>query len=201
MKKLLIALLLLPSLAWGAETQIARMNPYILGGGGSAACSYTLKDSNDTGDALGAIGFADTTTYSSNSFTSGSGYILKKLAVKIKKVGDGHGVTLTIYLCEDSSGKPTAIGSCTAIGTKAVADLTASSVEYEFEYPTGYSISNATLYHIAFSTGTYGDASNYLWFSRNGATGTEDYCITEGGSIWSTNDATSDIVFKTYSCE
>jgi hypothetical protein len=39
MKKLLICLLLLPSLAWGQE--YARMNPYILGGGVSAACTPT----------------------------------------------------------------------------------------------------------------------------------------------------------------
>jgi len=39
MKKLLFALLLLPSLAWGQE--YARMNPYILGGGVSAAAGPT----------------------------------------------------------------------------------------------------------------------------------------------------------------
>lgn len=38
MKKLLLILLLLPALAWGGEPiEIARMNPYILGSGGSAA--------------------------------------------------------------------------------------------------------------------------------------------------------------------
>ena len=44
-KGLLIALLLLPSLAWGGETQIARMNPYILGAGTGAAAGPTYCSS------------------------------------------------------------------------------------------------------------------------------------------------------------
>src|SRR5574343_1225229 len=49
MKKLLICLLLLPSLAWGAETQdYARMNPYVLGGGVSAAASTFCSDATHT---------------------------------------------------------------------------------------------------------------------------------------------------------
>lgn len=44
MKKLLICLLLLPSLAWGSDLgqDYARMNPYILGGGVSAAAGCTV---------------------------------------------------------------------------------------------------------------------------------------------------------------
>jgi hypothetical protein len=41
MKRLLILLLLLPALAWGGDIEIARMNPYILGGGASAAAVAT----------------------------------------------------------------------------------------------------------------------------------------------------------------
>lgn len=60
MKKLLLILLLLPSLAWGAETQeYARMNPYILGGGASAAAgcgggtSYLVCENFDGSTACG----------------------------------------------------------------------------------------------------------------------------------------------------
>jgi hypothetical protein len=44
MKKLLLFLLLLPALAWGGEPiEIARMNPYILGSGVSAAAASAMK--------------------------------------------------------------------------------------------------------------------------------------------------------------
>ena len=48
MKRLLLLLLLLPSLAWGSDLgqEYARMNPYILGAGGSAAA---CADSSCTG--------------------------------------------------------------------------------------------------------------------------------------------------------
>jgi hypothetical protein len=47
MKKLLLFLLLLPTLAWGGEPiEIARMNPYILGSGVSAAPACSTADSS-----------------------------------------------------------------------------------------------------------------------------------------------------------
>lgn len=59
MKRLLILLLLLPSLAWGGDIEIARMNPYILGGGvagGSSGCSYSFSalDADVTSDIAAA---------------------------------------------------------------------------------------------------------------------------------------------------
>src|SRR5574343_453098 len=54
MKRLLICLLLLPSLAWGQE--YARMNPYILGGGVAAAAPSTFcKDNNSTQSTDGTL--------------------------------------------------------------------------------------------------------------------------------------------------
>lgn len=41
MKKLIIFLLLLPALAWGGDIEIARMNPYILGGAGDYCSSQS----------------------------------------------------------------------------------------------------------------------------------------------------------------
>ena len=55
MKRLLLLLLLLPSLAWGQE--YARMNPYVLGAGVSAACTPT------TGSCTSATAGECGTTY------------------------------------------------------------------------------------------------------------------------------------------
>jgi hypothetical protein len=51
---------LLPSLAWGAETQdYARMNPYILGGGVSAATCSLWTSSTDGSPLDGNLGDVD----------------------------------------------------------------------------------------------------------------------------------------------
>lgn len=72
MKRLLLLLLLLPSLAWGQE--YARMNPYILGGGASAAATCTwqtawsVADDTDSDDGsernYRQIIIANTSSYS-----------------------------------------------------------------------------------------------------------------------------------------
>lgn len=49
MKKLILFLLLLPSLAWGGDIEIARMNPYILGGGVGCTISNCSGDETCTG--------------------------------------------------------------------------------------------------------------------------------------------------------
>lgn len=67
-KGLLIALLLLPSLAWGQE--YARMNPYILGGGGSAA-DYCASQTWNTFTAF-RLDFDHTTDTKTACLVSGS---------------------------------------------------------------------------------------------------------------------------------
>lgn len=73
MKRLLIFLLLLPSLAWSAEPiEVARMNPYILGGGVAAAASTFCSSATATASTTGVLceDFEGSTecasTYSSN---------------------------------------------------------------------------------------------------------------------------------------
>lgn len=60
MKKLLILLLLLPSLAWGQE--YARMNPYILGGGASAAAACSTPAGGIFSEGLETPGKEETWT-------------------------------------------------------------------------------------------------------------------------------------------
>jgi hypothetical protein len=56
MKRLLILLLLLPSLAWSAEPiEVARMNPYILGGGVAAAASTFCSSATATTGGINGL--------------------------------------------------------------------------------------------------------------------------------------------------
>lgn len=174
---------------------------YIKKKAAETSCSYTPKDNNVTGANNGLVGSSSGQIYASNSFVSGLAYTLKKLALNLKITGDpisGGLTTITISLCADSSGAP---GACTAIGTQAVSGLTTSYVEHEYVYAPGYSIANAASYWISVHGNTYVDASNYVSFARNGTGAAGALYISGNGSSWSLSDGTSDIVFKTYSCE
>lgn len=164
--------------------------------GGATACSYTQKDTNTTGANSMVVGSASISLIVGNSFTSGSAYTLKKVALSLKKVGTGGFTTATISVCANSDTVP---GECTAIGTKTVADLTTDFATYEFTYATGYSISNATNYWIVLTASSAGDAENYVAAARNGAGSMAQ--AQHNGTSWSVTDATSDLVFTTYSCE
>lgn len=165
-------------------------------GGGS----YVAKDSNATGANALVIGSTSANLYGANSWTSVSAYTLKKVAIKLKIVGDPGSLgqtTLTIYVCSTTAGEPVVL---TQVGTKAVSELTTSYVECSFQYSTGYAISDATQYSVVISVNAVGDASNYSAAARNGA-GTEDLYTSGDGSTWLLYDPTSDIVFTTYSFE
>lgn len=164
--------------------------------GGATACSYTQKDTNATGANSMVVGSASISLRMGNSFTSGSAYTLKKVALSLKKVGTGGFTSFTINVCADSTDVP---GACTVVGTQTVADLTTDFVTHEYVYATGYSISNATNYWIVLIADGEGDVSNNVGAARNGAGSMAQ--AYWNGSVWIVNDTSSDIVFTTYSCE
>jgi hypothetical protein len=193
MRKLLIILfLLILALPVQSATMVSgRPCP-----GGATSCSYTKKDTNTTGANSMVVGSTATSLRVGNSFTSGSAYTLKKVSLSLKIVGTGGFTTFTINVCANSDSIP---GSCTVIGTKTVADLTTNFATYEFTYATGYAISNATNYWIVLIANAAGDGSNYVAAARNGAGSMAQAAYT--GTEWNVTDATSDLVFTTYSCE
>jgi hypothetical protein len=163
---------------------------------GDAACSYTQKDTQATGANGMVVGSTGTNLRVGNSFTSSSAYTLKKVALSLKIVGTGGFTTFTVNVCANSDTIP---GSCTVIGTQTVADLTTDFVTHEYVYATGYAISNATNYWIVLIANAEGDASNHVAAARNGAGSMAQATYT--GIEWNVTDATSDLVFTTYSCE
>lgn len=76
MKKLILFLLLFPALAWGGEPiELARMNPYILGSGVSAAANTCTTWANNGAWDSNALGFQPE---SGTSWDSGNpGYVFR----------------------------------------------------------------------------------------------------------------------------
>lgn len=199
MKKLIIFLLLLPALAWGGEPiEIARMNPYILGAGVSAAAC-----SSGTADASQATGNTTVTaTLFGQSFTvSADNSYLYSITVGFLCNTDGGCAdtefTLRYGNAENMSSSYWGTASTTISGLTYT-----NSVDYEFVVQDTTNVMNTgnTYYFVLVKTsGTqvlgYGNSSGGYAGGQQYSTAASDYNLTGH------EDSGSDIKFSVKVCD
>ena len=169
--------------------QLARMNPYILGAGASAAapeCSQEIVNISTQANYSTAL----SRDYFAFSYVAGGTgtYSVTSLSVPARKSNSPTG-DVTAYLCADDSGKPAASASCTTMGTydastlKAVNDL--EGVTWmNFYNASGFSQTAGSTYWVKLFYDQ--DGTNQIIVSMYG-TGTT-------GAYYSTNDSTWDAI-------
>lgn len=184
------------------------MNPYILGGGASAACTYTQKDAPNGTSSASAIGYSTSIFGKGVSWTTGSGYTLKRFTTIMYRTGDPYTNTtfdsVTAQICDDDGGTPPKPTNCTTadavVSTEGMA--TASGTQYEFNIAAGKALTTGTRYWmLLYPTSGVGDASNYVNVKWTTSGGTENAAGSNNTLTWLNSD--TDIIpnIVTYSCE
>jgi hypothetical protein len=198
MKKL-YALIGLVLLVCAAQAQAANVGLLRMMTVNTSACSS--PDSNATSSSDASIGKDDAgdAIYSSGSFTSTSAYTLKSFTVDLLRTTVDPSLTITGKICTDNSGDPST--TCTtADATVASSVLTTSAAAIRFAIAAGYSISNATKYHIVISVNPLGTATAYVK-RKYLNTGSEAQRYSPDGTTWTGLDTASTTVFSTSTCE
>jgi hypothetical protein len=200
MKKLILFLLLLPALAWGGEPiEIARMNPYILGSGVSAAaaCSSGTVDASQTGGSS-----TITTTLFGQSFTvsSDNSYlysIIVRFYCNTSETCTDTSFTLRYGNAENMSSSYWGTASTTISGLKHT-----NSVDYEFVVQDTTNVMNTgnTYYFVLVKTsGTqvlgYGNSSGGYAGGQQYSTSATDYNLTGH------EDPSNDLTFTVKVCD
>jgi len=144
-----------------------------------------------------ALDSDDDYTYISESFTSTSAYTLKSFTVKLLRSWSDPGLTITAKICTDNAGVPSS--TCTtADATYSTALLGVAPTEVRFSIAAGYSIANATRYHIVLSSALGTTTRYWRWYMLN--TGTESLWLSADGSTWDYVDLSATAVFTTSTC-
>jgi hypothetical protein len=203
MKKILIASLaiLLISSAIEAYALSAAVQAVC---GANVSCTYTSMDAlTGSGYTGGLVGYNEENAYSkAMSWTeanAASGYTVKRVSVRLKKVGSPT-FTITVNICTNNETGPKP-NTCTAIGTLAASGLTTSFVDYTVDYATGYAIADSTRYWIALMPDAVGDSSNHVMWESS-ATGDENLSAAGSNGTWfNAADTSFAGYFSVYKCE
>lgn len=181
MKKLLFLLLLLPSLSWGQETMVARMNPYVLGAGTVAAASCnTQEDATVEGDEFTVpVGQFNTTLGRSTKFAVDSTYTICAIKFNFQQTGT-PGSTLTACVYEDNAGVPGAEVGCSSAVNESVI-VAAGGTTYTFSLSAPVSPGN---YHIGLMRGAYNNSNYFYWKNKNGYCAS---CVATYSGSWAAN--------------
>lgn len=202
MKRLLFILLLLPSLAWGSDLgqDYARMNPYILGGGASAAgCSQTIIRQLNGGE--GAQWGLSGREYIGVNYTTTVSSPIKSISVPLYIAVGSPAGTITASICTDSSTNP---GTCTSIGTldssiiKAV-DSGYGVVFYNFYDATGAAQDGSSPYWVVLNDASADAENNQRWsYTTSGTQHIER--DADGAGTWTEVDTSADAVYQLGTC-
>lgn len=196
MKRLLILLLLLPSLAWGQE--YARMSPYILGAGVSAAACTT-----GTVVAEGTTGNTTiTTTLLGQSFvvTSDNSYLYSITVVFYCVTGGGCTDTSFTIRYGNALDMSSSYWGTANVTISGLADGATNNYEFVFQDTTNVMNTGNTYYFVLVKTsGTqvvgYGDSTGDYAGGQQYSTAAVDYNLTGH------QDASNDLKFSVKVCD
>jgi hypothetical protein len=171
-------------------------------GGQGAACVEGNPNSQTSESDYWLVGSASTNVYVNSSYVAaGTGtYTVKTLYVKLRKIGTPN-YTMTFALCTSDGATPPQPSSCTDIGSISTGDVSADAyASYKLSYPTGYSQTNGTRYHIRVSTSGYGSGSDYIRWAGDPTFATAGSYASSDGSTWTAKDATFQHSFVLKNC-
>lgn len=202
MKKLIFALLLLPSLAWAGEMEIARMNPYILGSSVPAACGDLMTERTD-GTSNQVVSY-DTNTakklYQASTFTATASGDIRTVYIDIKDGGDPAGY-LYMYACADNSGSPVAIGSCVQSTTTNITDPGGTYVQKKYSFAEGaFTVSASSTYWLVVTNSAGLDSTNFFYVECNSVVTGQKQQESGDGTTWSSIDSSAQWNMKITSC-
>lgn len=190
MKKLILALLflLLPCSVF-AETQLAWMNPYVVGCGSLSCSESTQQGPTDMvalvdSDSFGMGNYIYMATKFVYTGTTGD---LCKAYIALFRYNSPNGTTeLSIYT--NNAGTPdtpgTSLGSC---GTINNSSLTTSAEWYGFTCNDISLVNSETYWAVAYTTNTI-DGVNYLRYSMDNVCTTEQVAYSSNGSTWANRE-------------
>lgn len=200
MKKLIFALLLIPSLVFAGEPiDLARMNVTTVAGAGVAAATCGQTISQETNTSFQNVASASTIVYIAGSFTA-DGNVIKTIYLYLKDGGSPH--DLNVKICPDNSGTPDDTG-CVATDTPVCPTTTCTSSTanwYHVNIAAGTTPTASARYWIVVNAAE--DASNYFIISfNNGVTGQSTQKSADGtDGSWTAIDGSSQLNFKFSSC-
>lgn len=160
----------------------------------------TLRDYYNTSydDYTGVYG----ATWKAESYLTTSEYSATSVKIRIYRIGDLTGRTLTLSLkAVDGLGKPT--GDDLAVGTYDPSALTTEDVDgamTEITFSTPYVVTNATTYAIVVRLDG-GDNSNSVRWKLDSGEGYENGNIilsTDSGATWTVGSSIYDLIFEVW---
>lgn len=167
-----------------------------------AKCAYATGETPVQGhwsdSSTYAIGHA--TRYKvAGSFTASENYCIKKVQIPLKKIDGGSldgTVSVKLYASDGSTPpRPTGAALNTATETKTAANVTTSTVLYDFNFSTCTNLTSGTQYFVVIETDTLNDASN-LFSTYHSGDGVNEFAGYT--SSWSSLDSTAFMYFITY---
>jgi hypothetical protein len=199
----LIAVLLAAFIvAWSVPVFAAGpMRGAVVGAGGAAACTYTLKDSYTGKDDYDHLGNAASRVWVGGKIIAGSGYDLVRFEVGLSKTNSPT-FTITGYVYAKSGGgeypDSTPLGQATA--TVAASGLSTTNTETyaQFNFSTPITLTNGATYYLVLKTSAY-DGSNITEIYHSGTVSGALLVESSDGSSWA-SIGTFTIDYKTYSC-
>jgi hypothetical protein len=167
----------------------------------AAGGDYVKKDEATTENDQEDVGNISNRQEIGTSWTTGSAYTIRRIAVKLFKVGSPT-FTLTAEIHADNgSGLPSGTPLCTSSTVVDSSTLTGSAVTTYFDFDTGSALSDTTKYHIVLDSSAIGDESNYVRYriNFNGASGQKITAFN--GTVWSQTYDNSQAWLETYAFE
>jgi hypothetical protein len=199
MKRILIASLAILLISSAIESYALTAAVQAVCGANSSGCSSPDSNTESSGNLSLGKDDANDMLYVSGSFTSGSAYTLKSFTVNLLRTSTDPSLTITGKICTDNEGDPST--TCTtADATVASSALSTSAAPIRFKIAAGYSIENATRYHIVISVNALGTATKYIYTTYLN-TGSEAQRGSPDGTTWTAVDTSSTSVYSTSTCE